>query len=241
MTLSKTLIASTLIVALCGLALMFACSSSEEGATLPRDNSEDDENPDSECITCEDNADCVAQLGEGTICKNGCCVATDCDVTCETNADCFAELGPGYVCDDSCCVDPTAPGDDDDDATDDDATDDDDDNDDDADDDDDDDDDDNDDDDNDDSVAPPTYPKNHKSSWYCYFCHDTNFLGVTPREPHNHQYSNDQCTACHKKGTWQNDPFMGGHLWALDCLKCHQDQHDKQWQEKAQCLVCHGQ
>ena len=157
-------------------------------------------------------------------------------ITCDGVADCVEKLGQGYGCSDGCCV-KSGDSDDDDDSGDDDSGDDDSGDDDSGDDDSGDDDDDNDD---DDTPQGPTYPNNHKNTWYCYFCHDSNFMGVTPQEPHGHEYDNDECLACHKKGTWVNDPFAGGHMWALNCLTCHEGVHDKAWQEKAQCLVCHG-
>jgi len=93
----------------------------------------------------------------------------------------------------------------------------------------------------DDTVAAPTYPNNHSATWNCYLCHSNNFLGVTTPEPHGHAYTApDQCVGCHQEGAWTNPPYHGGHNWNQNCLGCHGNHHGKNWQDKNQCLVCHG-
>jgi hypothetical protein len=103
-------------------------------------------------------------------------------------------------------------------------------------------DDDADDDADDDDDLGPDYPQNHNSAWNCYACHDTNFLGVTTPEPHGGLYTApEQCAGCHQQGDWNNPYYEGGHSWSLNCVNCHHDKHNNGLDEKAQCLVCHGE
>lgn len=98
------------------------------------------------------------------------------------------------------------------------------------------------DDDTDDDTQAPTYPKNHSTSWDCYICHEESLMGVTTQEPHSHQYASpSDCINCHQVGDWTNPYYAGGHNWSQNCLSCHANSHSKNWQEKAQCLVCHGE
>jgi hypothetical protein len=100
---------------------------------------------------------------------------------------------------------------------------------------------DDDDDNNDDTTQAPEYPMNHAASWDCLICHATNLLGVVVKQPHGAQYDSDQCTGCHKKGDYNNPPYHGGHHWTMNCTNCHgANNHGVTFQNKDQCLVCHG-
>lgn len=94
----------------------------------------------------------------------------------------------------------------------------------------------------DDDAEAPTYPNNHKTSWDCYICHEESLMGVTTKEPHSRQYASPtECINCHQMGNWTNPYYAGGHNWSQNCLSCHANSHSKSWQEKDQCLVCHGE
>lgn len=94
----------------------------------------------------------------------------------------------------------------------------------------------------DDDIEAPTYPNNHNVEWDCYICHEYSLMDVTTPEPHGHQYqSPTECVSCHKLGDWTNPYYAGGHNWSANCLTCHSGKHSRTWQDKSQCLVCHGE
>jgi hypothetical protein len=94
--------------------------------------------------------------------------------------------------------------------------------------------------DDDSGGGPPDYSTNHKPSWNCYVCHESDFNG-TPGEPHGHGYvAPDQCVTCHAMGDQPNPPHgPAPHNLDQDCLGCHSGKHGRPWQEKDQCLLCH--
>jgi len=98
-----------------------------------------------------------------------------------------------------------------------------------------------DDDDDDDDSAAPQFSSNHNATWNCYLCHQGEGLFHATGDPHSGAYvPPGECLSCHTQGSFETETVQGGHFWAMNCLNCHQDKHGKTWDDKSQCLICHG-